>query len=290
MKIVTIGGSGLFGSMLVPVLQLAGNNVFTVGRSETNNFKCDVGDLKLLRSLLDELQPDIIINLVALTDVDLCESDPKLAFSVNVRTTENVVSWIESTVNDCHLVHISTDQVYDGAGPHLESDVMLSNYYAFSKYASELVALRVASTVLRTNFFGKSSCNHRESFTDWIYDNVVNNRKILFFNDVFFSPLSMATLAEMISFVISARPIGIFNLGSRAGLSKSVFSLLFIEKLNIMSENIEVTSIEGVTFMKTYRPKDMRMDITKFERRLCINLPTLEDEINRVVGDYHESV
>jgi dTDP-4-dehydrorhamnose reductase len=288
MKIVTVGASGLLGSILVPVLKLAGHNVVTVGRSATNHFRCDVGNLKSVSSLLDELQPDILINLVALTDVDLCESDPRQAFSVNVRVTENIVSWIESAVKNCHLVHISTDQVYDGTGPHSESDVMLSNYYAFSKYAAELAALRVASTVLRTNFFGKSRCNQRVSFTDWIYDSIVSSKKTLFFNDVFFSPLSMDTLAEMILLVIVIKPTGQFNLGSRAGLSKSTFALLFMEKLNIVSDNIEVTSIDDVTFMKTYRPKDMRMDVSKFERQLCITLPTLEDEITRVTGDYHE--
>jgi dTDP-4-dehydrorhamnose reductase len=98
----------------------------------------------------------------------------------------------------------------------------------------------------------------------------------------------MDTLAEMILLVIVIKPTGQFNLGSRAGLSKSTFALLFMEKLNIVSDNIEVTSIDDVTFMKTYRPKDMRMDVSKFERQLCITLPTLEDEITRVTGDYHE--
>jgi dTDP-4-dehydrorhamnose reductase len=288
MKVAIVGASGLLGSALVPALKLAGHRIFTVGRSRANDFRCDVGDLKSTSSLFDELQPDILINLVALTDVDLCESDPRQAFYVNVRTAENIVSWIGSTVNDCHLVQISTDQVYDGTGPHSEPDVILSNYYAFSKYSAELAALTVPSTILRTNFFGKSNCNQRVSFTDWIYESVVSNKKTLFFNDVFFSPLSMGSLAEMLCLVIEEKPVGIFNLGARSSLSKSAFAILFMEKLDIVSDNIEVTSIASANFMKAYRPKDMRMDVTKFERQLCVSLPTLEDEINRVIGDYHE--
>ena len=288
MKIVTLGASGLLGSVLVPALKLAGHRTFTVGRSPANDFRCDVGDLESTSSLFDELQPDILINLVALTDVDLCESDPRQAFSVNVRAAENIVSWMKSTVNDCHLVQISTDQVYDGTGPHSEPDVILSNYYAFSKYSSELVALTVPSTILRTNFFGKSNCNQRVSFTDWIHESVVSNKKISLFNDVLFSPLSMSTLSEMICLVIDKKPVGVFNLGARSGLSKSAFAIFFMEKLNIVSDNIEVTTIDAVNFMKAYRPKDMRMDVTKFERRLCVSLPTLEDEIIRVIGDYNE--
>jgi dTDP-4-dehydrorhamnose reductase len=165
---------------------------------------------------------------------------------------------------------------------------MLSNYYAFSKYAAELAALRVASTILRTNFIGKSQCDKRVSFTDWIYKTIVNDEKIFLFDDVFFSPLAMETLAEMICSVIALKPRGVFNLGSRSGLSKSAFGLLFAEKLKFATNGINVTSIDDVTFMKTYRPKDMRMDVTKFEQCLGINLPTLEEEINRVIGDYDE--
>jgi dTDP-4-dehydrorhamnose reductase len=99
----------------------------------------------------------------------------------------------------------------------------------------------------------------------------------------------METLTEMISIVITAKPEGVFNLGSREGLSKSAFALLFAEKLNLELSNMKVTSIDDVTFMKTYRPRDMRMDVTKFEQHLGVSLPTLEDEIDRVIGDYDET-
>ena len=288
MKIVTVGASGLLGSVLVPALKLAGHSISTVGRSLTNDFRCDVGNLTSVSSLLNELQPDVLINLVALTDVDLCESDPRQAFSVNVRALENIVSWIESAPKNCHLVHISTDQVYDGPGPHCEDEVMLTNYYSFSKYAAELAALRVNSTILRTNFFGKSMCDHRSSFTDWVHHNASTNRNIVLFSDVFFSPLSMATLAEMIILVVSQKPSGVFNLGSNCGLSKSEFSILFMKKLKFGMANIEVASIGDVSFMKTYRPRDMRLNVTKFEQKLDVCLPTLEAEINRIIGDYDE--
>lgn len=288
MKIVTVGASGLLGSVLVPALKSAGYATFTVGRSLTNDFRCDIGDLTSVSSLFNELQPDVLINLVALTDVDLCESDPRQAFSVNVRALENIVSWIESAPQNCHLLHISTDQVYDGPGPHSESEVMLTNYYSFSKYAAELAALRVNSTILRTNFFGKSMCDQRSSFTDWVHHSAATNRNVVLFSDVFFSPLSMATLAEMVILVISKKPSGVFNLGSNCGLSKSDFSILFMKKLKFGMANIEVASIGDVSFMKTYRPRDMRLNVTKFEQKLDVRLPTLEAEINRIIGDYDE--
>mgnify|MGYP006081393001 CR=1 FL=1 len=288
MNVVIVGASGLLGTMLVPALVSAGYRISTVGRAKSNGFICDISDSKAVNLLFNQLQPDIVINLVALTNVDMCESDPKLAFSVNVYTLENIVTWIESTRPKCHLLQISTDQVYDGTGPHSEGNVMLSNYYAFSKYAAELVALRINSTILRTNFIGKSQCDERLSFTDWIYKSLLSDREIVLFNDVLFSPLSMKTLTEIICKVTHLKPHGIFNLGSRSGLSKSELGLLFAENLQLPTRGVKVSSIDDVSFIKTYRPKDMRMNVEKLEQCLDIQLPELADEINRLSGDYVE--
>ena len=72
MKIIIVGASGLLGSVLVPTFRSAGHDVVTMGRLPANDLRCDISDLKSSSSLFNESQPDIIINLVALTDVDVC--------------------------------------------------------------------------------------------------------------------------------------------------------------------------------------------------------------------------
>ena len=64
-----------------------------------------------------------------------------------------------------HLIHISTDQIYDDSRPSIEADINIQNVYSFSKYAADLCVSSVSSTVLRTNFFGKSLCANRVSFS-----------------------------------------------------------------------------------------------------------------------------
>ena len=66
------------------------------------------------------------------------------------------------------MIHISTHQLYDGPSPHPEADVHLKNCYAFSKSAGELAVAGEASTVLRTNCFGRSLRPGRASFSDWL--------------------------------------------------------------------------------------------------------------------------
>ena len=228
--------------------------------------------------------------MIGLTDVDLCEAQPNEAFLANVRTVENVADWIKQENSSCHLVHISTDQVYDGVATlHTEDEVALTNYYAFSKYAGELAAARVPSTILRTNFFGRSHCSKRESLTDWIYRSLVNSNALQVFDDVMFSPLAMSTLSEMIELSAQNKPIGVFNLGSHDGMSKADFAFAFADELDLSTRVMKRTTTDQVTFLKTYRPKDMRMNSTKFENTLGIKLPQLKDEIKRVAKEYREN-
>ncbi|MBT4733036.1 sugar nucleotide-binding protein [Candidatus Woesearchaeota archaeon] len=164
----------------------------------------------------------------------------------------------------------------------------MANNYAFSKYAGELAAALIPSTILRTNFIGLSHAPNRESLTDWVFDSIKNGESIKVLSDVFFSPLSMVNLSEMINLVIEKKPIGIFNLGSRNGMSKADFDFSFAECLGLQTKTMTRITTEQATFLEAYRPKDMRLDSSKFEKALGVILPSLSDEIQLVANDYLE--
>lgn len=289
MKTVLVtGASGLLGSSLVPFLQLSGHEVKTHARACGAQYQADLSVPKDAFNLLAQIEPEVIINLVGLTDVDLCEAKPNSAYMANVRTVENITGWIKKTKAPCHLVQISTDQVYDGTGPHLEEQVALTNYYAFSKYAGELAASATSRTILRTNFFGRSRCEKRKSLTDWLFGALSNGDSIQVFDDVLFSPLSMATLSEMIDLVLRKKLMGVFNLGSHNGMSKANFAFAFAEELGLPTRNMTRTKTDKVTFLRTYRPKDMRMDCTRFEEGFQMQLQNLVDEVKLAAKEYRE--
>lgn len=286
-KVLLLGSTGLLGSELKPFLDAKGYEVITHSHHAGSQYQVDLTDERKVNELLSIVQPEIIVNLVGLTDVDRCETNPNQAYLLNVRVIENLAVWIRQADATCHLIQVSTDQVYDGIGPHTEDRVALRNYYAFSKYAGELAAASVPSTILRTNFFGRSHCSGRNSFTDWLYQSLSNGEQIKVFTDVLFNPLSMATLVEMIELVLREKPIGVFNLGTRQGMSKADFAFLFADEKTLPSSNMERVPSEQAGFLKAYRPKDMRMDCTNIERALNAKMPLLEDEVMRVARDYH---
>jgi dTDP-4-dehydrorhamnose reductase len=276
-ELIVVGSNGLLGRPLSNYLVLEGHVVSTCSRNDAD-YCVDLVSALDTEKILNKIAPSLIINLAALTNVDECEKDPQKAYLQNVKIVDNLVNWMKKQRKSCHLIHISTDQVYDGEGPHLEKNIQLRNYYGFSKYASELVAASVSSTILRTNFFGKSNVNGRKSISDWIEDSLRSGESITVFEDVFFSPLSINSLTSLIGVVVDKRHAGIYNLGSLEGMSKADFAFELAEKLYLPTQSMLRGKTSDV-LLGARRPKDMRMDCSLFQKVFEIKLPTLREEI-----------
>jgi dTDP-4-dehydrorhamnose reductase len=287
-KILITGATGLLGSSLVPYLKKNGYQVLTHARSRKADFIFDLSNSLESYRVLEKIKPNVIINLVSLTSVELCEEQTNLAYLTNTRSVENLAHWVASSGFNCHLVQISTDHVYDSDGIHAEDEITLTNNYAFSKYAGELASLQVPSTILRTNFVGRSKVKHRESLTDWLYTAMTNGDTLQVLNDVYFSPLSIEKLVEMIELVVKKKPIGIYNLGSHNGMSKADFDFAFADYLKLPTNTMSRIDSNQATFLKAYRPKNMRMDSSKFENDLGVRLPDLTEIIQQVAQEYDE--
>jgi len=277
MKVLVTGATGMLGSSLVLYLRAKGMDVVGHGRMKAADINVDLCDKNKAFEMLDAVGPDSIVHLVCLSDVDACEKDPDQAFKMNVEALENVVAWINNHGN-IRLVHISTDHLYDGPGKHSEGDVTIRNTYALSKYCSELVALQAEAIVLRTNFFGKSKSEEKNSFTDWLIDSLRHKENIILFTDVFFNPLSMETLSMNIHLALQSDVSGVFNVGSRGGMSKYDFACAIASRLGLALDNARAGILEEVN-LKAVRPTGMLMDCARFEQVFRITLPSLEDEI-----------
>jgi dTDP-4-dehydrorhamnose reductase len=182
-------------------------------------------------------------------------------------------------------VQISTDQLYDGPGPHSEDDITLTNAYAESKRKAESVAAAVSSTILRTNFFGPSNCASRISISDWVFASLSASLDITVFEDILFSPLSINTLVELIATVASRRRAGIFNLGSKDGMSKADFAYALAKVLRLPTRTMK-RGLSSSLNLYAYRPKDMRMYSTLFEKTFAVSLPTLQREVESMQEVY----
>jgi dTDP-4-dehydrorhamnose reductase len=281
-RVLVIGASGLLGHSLVPMLRQRGFEVVTHGHTHALDVTADVTEASSTEAMLRAVDPQAVINLVALTNVDRCEEQPNEAYRLNTQPVELLAAW--AAASGALLIQISTDQLYDGPGPHAEDKITIANTYAMSKYAGELAARLAKGIVLRTNFFGPSRLADRPSFSDWILSRLRSRQAFVGFDDVLFSPLSMETLARQIATVLEKPVPGVFNLGSHDGLSKFAFAEQLARHFGLDASLMQRGSSRDVK-LKAYRPMDMRMDCRRFEAIYGVQLPSLADEIEALGTD-----
>lgn len=290
MSVITVfGASGLLGASLVPALRIRGYNVLAQGRSEGTDLRLDPSDRTAVLDALIEYRPAAVVNLVAATNVDQCEMQPQLAWRANAGVvailTECIAAASQRLGRQPHLVHVSTDQVYYGTGPHAEDDIDLINVYGLSKYTGELLAERVGATVLRTNFYGRSRCPGRASFSDWLVNSLRDQAPITVFDDVKFSAMHIDTLCDVITKCIELRPTGIFNAGCRDAISKAGFAFALAKALSLSTDQVTVGRSTDVP-LKARRPLDMSLQVSRLENILELQFPTMLAQIEHTAKEY----
>jgi len=282
-KLLLIGSNGLLGSSLINILRQRYQVITVTKTSPNSDYNFDMSSKHNSELLFNKVKPDFIVNLAALTNVDLCESDLNLAYLVNTRIAENISAYSNLQVN-VFVVHLSTDHIYDGENSS-EKDVVILNNYAMTKYCAEKSFQPENVAILRTNFFGKSLSQSSEGLCNSIYNTANNGGTLSLFNDVYFSPLSISTLCDVILTCLEKKIPGTFNVGSKYGMSKELFLKTFLDTSGVKLFKYQSISID-ILKLETSRPKDMRMNVSLFENTYSYNLPNLITEIEKVANEF----
>jgi dTDP-4-dehydrorhamnose reductase len=156
--IVVAGARGMLGREL---LGLLGSAATGLTRDEM-----DITSLDSVRNTISSLGPAVVINTMAYTNVDGCESNRELAFRVNGEGVKNLAAATAET--GAKLVHISSDYVFDGTKgrPYQEDDpVNPLSVYGESKLAGEENArLNPDHIIIRTQWlYGRYGKNFVET-------------------------------------------------------------------------------------------------------------------------------
>ena len=291
MKVLILGAYGFLGMHLSRHLESEGFYVIKLGRSCSADIKyVHQHDSSRLPSILEKIKPDIIINLIALTNVDLCEKQPRLAYELNTDLPSLLTSALLTINKQPQVIHVSTDQVYDGKGPHSElSNVKPANTYSLTKLFGEFKIESNHTLILRTNFVGRSLVASKSSFSDWIINSLNSSTEIRGFNDIFFTPLHISSLCHFITIAIKSRITGLYNLGCSSGIDKGSFMLKLCDALQLNKGLITLgPETSGFNNQRARRPKDMRLDSTKFRETTNVVLPSIDNEICKLANEYRE--
>lgn len=223
MKILVTGANGLLGQKLSLLLDrdedvdliATARTKLSVSLNRGKFIALDVTDPKQVEEIVSSIKPDVIIHTAAMTQVDQCETERELCWKNNVEAVEYVVD--ACTKNQVHLVHISTDFIFDGShGPLDESEKPNPvSFYGESKLAGELVIQKsgISWAILRTVLvYGVTRDMSRSNIVLWVKRSLEEGKTIQVVNDQWRTPTLAEDLAMGAALAAKKKAQGIYNI------------------------------------------------------------------------------
>jgi len=288
-KLLITGSNGFLGSNLVQFFSQNKNfEIFSTSQKksvlhDTKNFyQGNLQDLAFVKDLFSAIKPDLVINTVSLVNVDLCEEQPSLAYDITVRTTQNIAEAAEE--QSSRLIYISTDHLFDGKkSMYTEDDIPAPvNEYGRTKLLAEQKTIQANpnAAIVRTNFFGWSPKGHTQTFGEWVYTNLKEQRPITLFTNYYFTPIEVHYLAEAIETVIGSEFFGIMNIAGSERCSKYEFGIRLAELAGFDKSIITPQEVSANSF-KAPRQPDLSLSVKKFEQYYQKQIPGLDACLQR---------
>ena len=237
-RIIIAGSNGMLGQRLIEFYnKLNDIELISTSVEEKSDFddvdyvQADISNRNEIKKVVYDFCPDFIINAAAYTNVDKSESERELAWKINVKGVEYLSE--TARVLDSHLIHISTDYIFDGKnGPYTENDTPNPlGYYARTKLASEntLKISGCKNTILRTNVLYGTAKFSRPDFVKWVVESLRANKEIRIVDDQINNPTFIDDLVQGINKIVELRKEGIYNIGGNEFLNRYEFTLMIAE-------------------------------------------------------------
>lgn len=184
MRILIAGWQGQVAQALIRVApSRADITACAVGRPAL-----DICEVRTIERALSDINPDVVINTAAYTDVDKAETEPERAMALNCEGARLLAA--SSAARGIPIVHISTDYVFGGTSPvpYVETDATApATAYGRSKLAGE-EAVRAANPkhiILRTAWVYSE---HGRNFVKTILNAARNGKPLRVVADQYGSP------------------------------------------------------------------------------------------------------
>ncbi len=207
MKLFLAGGSGLVGSHVARVAERRGWEVTaTVWKSNApvegavGVLRLDLGDEHAVQRAVLDLFPDAIVNAAACSEPSLCDADPNGSHKVNA-LLPGVIARLAQHLG-ARLVHLSSEQVFDGTGAPYGRDDPVSpvNLYGRQKAEGELAVAREAaaeSVVVRLPLLGGNSLSGTRSLHERLFSAWAAGRRTRLYRDEIRQPCSAENVAKV---------------------------------------------------------------------------------------------
>lgn len=286
-KILISGGSGLFSVNAAIEMREIHEVILAIHTREIslNNItsvRLNLEEADVCKKTLTEIMPNLVIHAAGMTNVEDCEKNPRLAEFINIDLGMNIARAAHDLT--IPFVYISTDHLFSGKKllSHEFDTPEPLNVYAKTKWGLEknLIDAGFDPLIVRTNFYGWGT-SYRKSFSDYIIDSLRESKSVTLFEDVFYTPIIISRLVEIILMLVDRNATGIFNIVSDERISKFEFGMKIAKEFGLNRSLIKNGSITKNSNLIA-RPLDMSLSNAKVSKFLNIKVGGISEHLTRL--------
>ncbi|MGK0224881.1 MAG: dTDP-4-dehydrorhamnose reductase [Limisphaerales bacterium] len=291
MHILLIGGSGQLGRSLDQKIRSIAEITVTTRTGMEDTIGLDLTEPDTINAVVDDVQPDLIINAAAYTAVDQAESNVPTATKINA-TAVGVIGQAARR-HGVGVIHYSTDYVFSGdhARPYHENDpVEPVNAYGVTKLLGEqqLANATYRHIVLRTSWvFGE----YGKNFALSMKRAGETQAPLRVVNDQFGAPTWTGALAEVTSAIAVLQENqsdqwwhqsnGIYHVTAPDYTTWFDFARAVIAKTVSQQRADAVVPVDTASFpTRARRPKWSVLDSGRLKEKFGLSLPPWKTQLD----------
>jgi dTDP-4-dehydrorhamnose reductase len=234
---------------------------------------CDLADSDSLARALDALDCEVFLNPAAITGLEDCEDDPRLAMRVNSAAPGKIALW--AAERGVRVIHFSTDYVFDGKTPGLRVEAEPAqpvNAYGRSKLAGERAVLaHPGNLVLRVSWvFGPE----KPAFVDQVIDAALAGKPLAAVADKWALPTFTEDLAEWVAALLDSDASGLLHACNPGDpVSWHGIALAVLREMVACGALAQIPPIKALTLaelptFRAERPRHTAMDAARLDKLL----------------------
>tara|TARA_B100000029_G_scaffold43584_1_gene40367 strand:+ start:9593 stop:10465 length:873 start_codon:yes stop_codon:yes gene_type:complete len=266
LKFLVTGSSGLVGQQVSKDLSMSYEVVSCYNKAEPEYgepVKMDLQNPDEISNVLTQTNPDVILHLGGMTDVELCEKEKTSAFKINSEATEIIAK--ESANLGSFLVYVSTDYVFDGnAGMYNENDEPNPlGFYAKSKLDGEKHVQKYSPKYCIARISTPFGIHQRKkSFPVWVIENLKQKKQINVLTDQITSPTYVPNLSKMLIEISNKKIDGILHVSGATNVSRFDMARMIADKLEYDQSLLNPITIDDMNW-NAKRPRNSSLDTSK---------------------------
>lgn len=232
----------------------------------------DVREFSQCIRVFEEFNPEIVLHLAALTDLEYCETNHENSWCTNALGTENVAFLAEKY--GCTMVYISTEGIFGGEQEYFtdfDTPNPLSHYAKGKFYGERFVLERVSRCfVFRPGWMMGGGPRKDKKFINKIYKQIINGKTELHVvDDKLGTPTYTLDFANAISKVMETGYYGLYNQVCDGSCSRYDVAVELVNILGL-TDKIKIIKVESNYFENEYfapRPYSEKLINLKLNRR-----------------------